>query len=220
MFSIGASYQSKLFMQELEDYAGLFAEQGDFDIPSTYGAGIAMHLGSKVTVAADWTRINYSDVAAINNEGPTANEFFDAFTGALVANPALIAHPLGTDNGWGFGWEDVTVYKIGVAYAHNSKWLFRLGYNYAESPYDDDQTLFNVLAPGLVEQHATAGFTYSPNPDSEWTVTYMHAFRNDQSFDYTGSLSALSGADYTGFGFSTDNAMQQNAIEVSYGMRF
>jgi long-chain fatty acid transport protein len=220
MFSIGASYTSQIYMEEFDDYAGLFAEQGDFDIPSTYGVGIAFRPSSKITIAADVTRINYSDVAAINNDGPTANQFFDAFTGALVGNPALISNPLGTDDGYGFGWDDVMVYKIGVSYAYSGQWTFRGGYNYGESPYDDDQTLFNVLAPGIVEHHATAGFTYSPTTSSEITVTYMHAFRNSQDFDYRGSFSPASGADYTGFGFRTKNDMAQHAIEISYGVTF
>lgn len=217
MFSFGASYTSKIYMEEFDKYAGLFAEEGDFDIPSTYGAGIAIRPTSKLTIAADVTQINYSDTAAINNEGPTADQFFSGFAFALSNGQApgqSVSNPLGTDDGWGFGWDDVTVYKVGVNYAYNPKWTFRAGYNYAESPYDDDQTLFNVLAPGLVEQHVTAGFTYSPTTDSEVTVTYMHAFRNDQDFTYAGS-----GA-FTGFSFETDNAMQQNAIEVSYGTRF
>jgi len=220
MFSFGASYTSKINMQEFDKYSGLFAEDGDFDIPSTYGAGIAIKPTSKWTIAADVTRINYSDTASINNEGPTANEFFDAFANALITGDgSLLPKALGKNNGFGFGWDDVTVYKIGIGYAYNNQWTFRAGYNYAESPYDDDQVLFNVVAPGLVEQHVTAGFTYSPNPTNELTVTYMHAFRNDQEYNYEGSPSA-SGADYTGFSFGARNAMSQNALEASYAWKF
>ncbi len=39
--TLGASYQTKIFMSEFDDYAGLFAEQGDFDIPSTWTVGLA-----------------------------------------------------------------------------------------------------------------------------------------------------------------------------------
>lgn len=37
-FSIGASYQSSIFMSKLEKYAGLFAGHGGFDIPSNWTA--------------------------------------------------------------------------------------------------------------------------------------------------------------------------------------
>lgn len=39
--SLGASYQSEIAMSEFDKYKGLFAEQGDFDIPATANAGIA-----------------------------------------------------------------------------------------------------------------------------------------------------------------------------------
>ncbi len=218
IFSIGASATSKIFMEEFDDYSGLFAEQGDFDIPATFGGGIAVHLTPKLTIAADVTRILYGDVKAINNDGPTADEFFGAFLNAL-ANPApnpgsFVPRALGKNNGFGFGWDDVTVYKIGVNYALNSSWTVRGGFNYAEAPYDDDQALFNVLAPAVVEQHITAGFTYSPNQSNELTVTYMHALNNDVEFTYQGTGS------FAGFSYTARNKMYQNAIEASYAWKF
>lgn len=213
-FSVGAMARSKIYMDEFSKYAGLFAEQGDFDVPPTFGAGIAVQATSKLTVAADVSRILYSQVDAISNKGPTANEFFNAFVGALVGNPAAVSNPLGSNNGWGFGWDDVWVYKLGVNYAYNSNWTFRAGFNYAQVPYDDDQALFNVLAPAVVEKHVTAGFTHSLTPSSEITMTYMYAFRNDVSYTYQGT------GPYTGFSYSAKNNMYQNALEVSYGLKF
>lgn len=218
MFSVGASATSKIYMEEFDDYSGLFAEQGDFDIPATFGGGIAVHFTPKLTLAADVTRIMYGDVKAISNDGPTADEFFGAFLNAL-ANPApnpgaFVPRALGTNNGFGFGWDDVTVYKLGVNYALNSSWTLRGGFNYAEVPYDDDQALFNVLAPAVVEKHITAGFTYSPNQNNELTVTYMHALNNDVEYTYQGTGS------FAGFSYTAKNKMYQNAIEASYAWKF
>lgn len=39
--SVGATYQSRTYMQNFDKYQGLFAEQGGFDIPSNVGAGVA-----------------------------------------------------------------------------------------------------------------------------------------------------------------------------------
>lgn len=213
-FSIGATARSKIYMDEFDDYSGLFAEQGDFDIPATFGVGVSFRPTSKLTIAADISRILYGDVDAIANKGPTADEFFNAFVGALTGNPAAVSNPLGTNDGWGFGWDDVWVYKVGVNYAYSSKWTFRAGFNYAEAPYDDDQALFNVLAPAVVEKHVTLGFTRSLGSSSELTVTYMHAFRNDVEYTYQGT-----GA-FAPFSFTAKNDMYQNALEVSYGYRF
>ncbi len=212
--SIGATARSKIYMEEFDDYAGLFAEQGDFDIPPTFGAGVAFQATPGLTIAADVTRILYSEVAAIANKGPTADEFFNALTGSLIGNPALVSNPLGSNDGWGFGWDDVWVYKIGVNYAYNNDWTFRAGFNYSQVPYDNDQALFNVLAPAVVEKHITAGFTRSLSPASEITVTYMHALRNNVDYTYQGT-----GAN-AGFSYTAENNMYQNALEVSYGLRF
>ena len=213
-FSIGATARSKVYMDEFSKYSGLFAEQGDFDIPATYGVGIGVQATSKLTIAADVSRILYGNVDALHNKGPTADEFFGALAGALTGNPAFIAHPLGSNDGWGFGWDDVWVYKVGLNYAYNSDWTFRAGFNYAKMPYDKDQALFNVLAPAVVEQHATVGFTRSLSPNSELTFTYMHAFRNDVEYTYQGT------GQNAAFSYTAKNDMYQNSVELSYGLKF
>ena len=203
--TVGATYASKVYMQEFDSYKGLFAEQGDFDIPANYGVGIALKASPSVTIAFDVQRIEYSDVASIGNPGPTAAEFLGAFMAPIDS-----AKLLGADGGFGFGWEDITVYKLGVDYQYNSQWTFRGGVNIGESPIDPDQNLFNILAPGLVEKHVTVGFTYAPTAYNEISVTYMHAFREDQSYTYS-----MGPASYT-----TEIGMDQNAIELSYAMKF
>lgn len=213
-FSLGLSATSKIYMDEFNDYKGLFAEHGDLDIPATYGVGIAWHATPGLTLVADVSRILYGDIASMHNKGPTANEFFAGFTGALVGDPSLVSNPLGTSNGWGFGWDDVWVYKFGVNWDYNPRWTFRAGYNYSKVPYDDDQALFNVLAPAVVEHHVTAGFTYNVNPAAELTVTYMHAFKNDLDYTYQGT------GNFQPFSFSAKNQMYQDSLEVSYAWKF
>ena len=209
--TLGASASSKIYMQEFDRYKGLFAEQGDFDIPANFGVGIAVKATPKTTVAFDVQRILYGDVAAIANAGPTADQFFAALAEGLLTGGYTGAGQLGTDNGWGFGWEDITVYKLGVNYEYDSQWTFRGGLNYGENPIDPDQNLFNILAPGVVEKHISLGFSYAPSQYSEISATFMHAFYEDQSYTYT----ATSGASY-----DTTIGMDQNAVEISYGMKF
>ncbi|VAW82346.1 putative facilitator of salicylate uptake, partial [hydrothermal vent metagenome] len=217
MFSVGLMGRTKIYMEEFDDYAGLFAEQGDFDIPATFGVGLAVHFTPKLTVAGDIARILYGDVKAIANKGPTADELFSAFGAGLTnGDPngfvgGTVSNPLGSNNGWGFGWDDIWVYKIGVNYEHSPTWAFRAGFNYAEVPYGDDQSLFNILAPAIVEKHATVGFTYLINQGMDFSMTYMHAFRNDVENTFTGT---------NGASFRTRNDMYQNAIEAAFAWKF
>ena len=42
-------------------------------------------------------------------------------------------------------------------------------------PIPDDEVLFNILAPGVVEQHLTFGFTRSIDADSSFAFAAMYA---------------------------------------------
>jgi long-chain fatty acid transport protein len=141
-FSVGAAYQSRVYMTKFKDYQGLYAEQGDFDIPSNYTAGIGVHPNENVDLAFDVQRINYSEVKSVGNP----------------MLPNLMATPLGSNTGAGFGWKDMTVFKSGLQ-VRASAWTLRGGYSYGKQPIGTDDVLFNVLAPGVIEQHVTAGFS-------------------------------------------------------------
>ena len=156
--TLGASYQTELAMSEFDRYRGLFAEQGDFDVPATWNAGIAFQATKSLTVAGDVQQIIYSGVPS-------------------VANPLTPSNfqPLGTDNGTGFGWQDIFILKLGVMYALEKEWTFMAGYSYAQQPIPEDQVLFNILAPGVVQHHITVGATKSFDNASDLTLAIMYA---------------------------------------------
>ncbi|WP_372752198.1 OmpP1/FadL family transporter [Labilibaculum sp.] len=136
---LGASYQTMLYMSEFDDYAGLFAEQGDFNIPSTWTVGLAYEINTNWAVMADFKRINYTDVAAVSNPMD--------FSSAL----------LGDDEGSGFGWEDINVLKFGVEFSGLKSWTLRGGYSHCDQPIQESEVMFNILAPGVIEDHITVG---------------------------------------------------------------
>src|SRR5690606_19130345 len=67
--TLGATYQTKTRMSKFDDYAGLFPDGGDFDIPANYGVGVAFKASPKLTIAADVQQIDYSGVAAVGDTG-------------------------------------------------------------------------------------------------------------------------------------------------------
>ncbi len=190
--TLGATYQTRTYMTEFDDYRGLFAEQGDFDIPENFAIGIAVAATPKLNIAFDVMRINYSKVNAIGNPNN-----YPAFGGTGV---------LGTDNGAGFGWEDQTIYKLGFDYAYSKNLTLRAGFNHADSPIPSSQTTFNVLAPGVVEDHLTLGATWIMADGNELTFSYMHAFENTENGNMTP----------TG---SYNLKMYQDAIGVAYSWK-
>lgn len=184
--TLGATYQTETKMSRFDKYAGLFAEQGDFDIPATFGFGIAVKANPKTTIAADVQRINYSKIAAIANSG---------------ANP----FPLGSNNGPGFGWRDMTILKLGMDYQYDQNLLLRGGVSTTKQPIPDNETFFNVLAPATPENHLTLGATWTLADKSELTVGYMHAFSK-----------TITGAGVTA---GINLKMKQDSIGVAYGWK-
>ncbi|MFO8025001.1 OmpP1/FadL family transporter, partial [Thiohalophilus sp.] len=193
--TLGASYQSEMAMDEFDKYSGLFAEQGDFDIPATWTLGLAYDMGNSSTIAFDVQKIMYSDVNSIGN--PISN-----------LNPGN--NLLGTDDGGGFGWEDITVYKLGYQWSTSAEWTWRVGYNHGDQPIPSSEALFNILAPGVMEDHFTFGFTKSTGADSEFNLAAMYAPENTVSG--TNAFSA--------HGQKVDLTMTQWELEASWAWKF
>lgn len=175
--TVGLTYASRTWMSKFDKYSSLFAEQGDFDIPENYGIGIAIKPAKNLVIAADVLRINYNDIASVGNRGP------GNYSPVNLGIPAMNddSTDLGNDNGMGFGWENQTVYKLGVQYGVNNRLQVRAGFNYGKSPIPDDQVTFNMLAPATVEKHYSVGFTYKANDNLEVTGSYMYVASNSQS---------------------------------------
>ncbi|MCU0839907.1 MAG: outer membrane protein transport protein [Rhodospirillales bacterium] len=195
-FAVGATYQSKTWMTDFDNYRGLFAEQGGFDIPANYGLGIALKPMPGLDIALDVVWIDYSGIKSINN--PLLPNLFQA--------------RLGTDGGAGFGWEDMTVYKLGIQYALNPQLTLRGGYNYGKQPIPASETLFNVLAPGVMEDHWTLGATWTLANKSELSFSFLYS----PSVTVTGENSIP-----PAFGGGNVNLkMKEMSFGVAYGWKF
>lgn len=159
LFSVGASYQTRTRMGKLDKYKGLFAEKGGFDIPSNYTLGVAVHPTETLTFALDVQRINYSEVKSIANP----------------MLPNLMTAQLGNSGGAGFGWEDATVWKLGMQWKATPALTLRAGYNKVDEPIPAKEVMFNILAPGVVEDHLTMGASYALNPGSTLSLSVARA---------------------------------------------
>lgn len=157
--ALGAAYQTKMRMDELDEYRGLFAEQGGFDIPATATLGLAWETSPATTLMLDVQRIWYSDIKSVGEK----------------MLPGLQTAQLGDDAGAGFGWEDVTTVKLGYQWTRGEDWTWRVGYSRCDQPIPASEVLFNILAPGVMEQHLTAGFTQRLGEANEWSFAAMYA---------------------------------------------
>ncbi|MEK9721694.1 MAG: outer membrane protein transport protein [Quisquiliibacterium sp.] len=194
--TIGATYQSKTHMGKFDKYSGLFAEQGAFDIPANYGVGIAVKASPRLTIAADLQRIEYGGIPSIANS---------------VANLFSLGQPLGGSNGPGFGWRDMTVFKLGASWKQNDQLTLRAGYSSGRQPIPAGETFFNILAPGVIEKHLTLGATWQIGGGKEISAYYMHALNKNVAG--SGSLPLDLG------GGEASLRMHQNAVGLAVGWR-
>jgi len=175
--TLGASYQTKMSMSEFDDYAGLFAEQGGFDIPATLILGAAWNINDKSKLVVDIQSIYYSDVASLGNTiSPLTN-------GSCMPNPMTGGAGtgcLGGSDGAGFGWEDMTVVKVGYEWMMDENTM-RAGISQGGQPIPDSEVLFNILAPGVIETHLTFGMTIPLGSSAEFSFAAMHGLSSDVS---------------------------------------
>lgn len=160
--TLGLSGQTKMYMSKFDEYATLFEGAGSFDIPASITAGLAWKARSDLTFLADVQRIFYSGVPAISNSG-------------------AIPLPLGSTGGPGFGWDDISVLKLGVEYKANDKMTWRAGYAYSENPVGPEDVYFGVLAPGVSTHHLTIGGTYAFNERNSIDFALEYAPKNTVS---------------------------------------
>ncbi len=95
-----------------------------------------------------------------------------------------------------------------------NQWTLRAGYNHGGNPIRPADVTFNILGPGVITTHYSAGFTYAAGKDSEITGALMIAPRH-----------SVTGASlFNGFlGGAAGNEtirMRQLSIGLGYSVRF
>ncbi|OOY51058.1 OmpP1/FadL family transporter [Solemya velum gill symbiont] len=199
--TVGATYQTKANMSEFDEYAGLFPDQGTMDIPANWGVGIAIKATDKLDIAMDVMQIMYGETNAMGNS----------------PNSLMTGAQLGNSNGPGFGWENQTVYKLGMAYQYSDDLTLRAGLNYGETPVNTEGLgfAFNTLAPGVTEKHVTLGFTKGLGDGASITGSYIRTMSKSQD-----GLFMLGFPDHAALVSDGEIEMDQHAFGISYNKKF
>jgi long-chain fatty acid transport protein len=141
----------------------------------------------------DVQKIMYSDVKSIANP--------------LLPN--LQTSLLGNSDGAGFGWKDMTIYKLGFQWETSPEWTWRAGVSVGDQPIPNSETLFNIIAPAVMETHLTFGFTRNIGQDQEFNFAAMYA-----------PETSITGANPLGDGQQVTLEMSQYELEASYSWKF
>lgn len=198
---IGVSGTTPIWMQKHEDYRGLFANQGEFNIPPSIQAGIAVDVSPQLTFMLDWRYIWFSWGDSVGN--PSTN--------ILLCGPGPAAvNCLGGSNGPGFGWDDINVIKVGMEYRANEKLTLRAGYAWNENPVNSRDVMFNILAPAVTQHHITGGFEYSLGNGYSLEMAGMFAPKG-----------SVSGTELPGFGNPAHNIeLEMWQFDITAGFKY
>lgn len=152
---LAVSGSTPMWSTKFSKYKGLFAGGGAFDIPANVTAGVAFDATSDLTVMVDYKHIFYGGVESVSNS-PSSPDYF------------------GADDGPGFGWGDVNVISVGLAWKLTSDFTLRAGYAHNNDPVDTDDVTINILAPGVVTDHISAGFSQNISEHSTIDFAAMY----------------------------------------------
>ncbi len=143
VLTLSADYHSRVWMERFRKYRNIF--NSTVDRPPVITLGMDVKATDATTLALDLKYINNEDIKTISSQ-PAADG--------------------------GFGWKDMTVIALGVQHQYNRALTFRAGYNYGKSPIDEEHAFANVLFPGIVEHHFTAGATlkFSNTMEFGWSA--------------------------------------------------
>ncbi len=81
----------------------------------------------------------------------------------------------------GLGWSSVFAVALGGQYQVTDRLTLRSGYLYNTNPIKGTNTLFNIQAPGFLQQMFAVGASYQLTDDIVVTAAWTHQFRNEIS---------------------------------------
>jgi len=160
----GLTWVSKTDVSDMEYNTVGGTTSFDMDIPASMAFGLAFKPMPGLLVEADIKRMFFSDVmdrVSVTNPQP--------------GMPPVLA----------FGWDDQTVYSIGVK-KEMGKMAVSVGYNYGESPIGPEDVNMNLGSTAIVEHHLSFGLTRMFSDKVSGSFAYTHAFENDLTSNVVG----------------------------------
>jgi long-chain fatty acid transport protein len=160
----GLTWVTKTDVSDMEYNTPTGTTSFDMDMPASVALGLAFKPMPGLLVEADIKRIFFNDVM----DRITVTSPQPGMPGVLV-----------------FGWDDQTVYSIGVK-KEMGKMAVSVGYNYGESPIGPEDVNMNLGSTAIVEHHLSVGLTRQFSDKVSGSFAYTHAFENDLTSNVVG----------------------------------
>ncbi len=184
MFTFGASATSPVWFSMFHEFKDLFI--GPINTPANATVGVVWHATPSTEVAFDVKHVVWKSVNAIR-QAPREG---------------------------GFGWDNQTIFLVGVQQRLTDNFTVRAGYNYGKSPIADDKVFANALFPAITDHHVTAGATYKFSQRFELTGSAFYAFKAEQTDPGNPA------EQFSAFGAGTKVDMYQYGLQAGFKFKF
>ncbi len=156
---VGASFRSRIDMDAFQNYRGVYAEPGDFDIPASANFSVLVRAGRRSALTFDVQRVLYSDVST--------------FTTALL--PDRFLSLLGDSASPEFDWDDLTVYELGWNWRSSDKLAWKVSYSTSQQPAPSSPTLARALSRDVADRSMRIGVTHTPSKNTALNLNASYA---------------------------------------------
>jgi long-chain fatty acid transport protein len=153
----GLVWTSKTDIAKMEYNTPAGMTSFDMDMPASLALGVAFKPMPGLLIEADVKQIFFEDVM---ESIPVSNA------------------PAGFPNPLAFGWEDQTVFAIGIK-KEMGPMAISIGYNYGASPIGSEDVNMNLGSTAIVEHHVSIGVSRKFSDKVSGSFAYTHAFENE-----------------------------------------
>lgn len=136
-------YQSRVSMGAFNNYRGVFADAGHFDIPASASASLSYALTPQFSMDVGAQRVMYSAIKPFTSSGL----------------PTRFLALLGDSSSPAFAWRDLTVYSAGWTLHDTPAGTFDLRYTTRQQPIPTSRLLERALAGSVADNTVSLGWS-------------------------------------------------------------
>jgi len=154
-----AGYQSRIDMEEFNNYRGVYSEPGDLDIPAKAHLGLELKATENAYFTVGVDHVLYSDV--------------NAFPSRFL--PERFVSLLGDSSSPEFAWDDLTVYSVGWRWRQREDVEWWIDVTTRQQPTPTAGALSRALNGELADSAMLMGFSKRTSQNGRLNVTAAYA---------------------------------------------
>lgn len=151
--------QSRVGMTPFNNYRGVFADNGDFDIPASATLSLSWLLTPDFSLDAGLQRVQYSDIRPFTSQNL----------------PRRFLALLGDSSSPVFAWRDLDIYSVGWTWRDDTLGNLQMRYTTRQQPVPTSRLLAEALAPVTANRMLSASWSRAFGPWNQLSFQASYA---------------------------------------------